>query len=40
MLFDALKLEEWHHLEFSRSTAVMFTASVINFSFRFPFVLP
>lgn len=32
MLFDAPKLEEWHHLEVSHKTAFMFTAFVINSS--------
>lgn len=35
MLFDAPKLEEWHHLEFSYNTAFMSTAFVINISFSF-----
>lgn len=37
MLFDAPKLEEWHHLEFSHNAAFMFAAFVINFSLSFLF---
>lgn len=35
MLFDAPKLEEWCHLQFSHNTTFMFSAFVINFSSSF-----